>query len=264
MQLQSKGSKEQNIGFKTGGYARRILDRGLRASNLFLYPSIFNLLPALVESIAILVLIWRKSCMRVSLTATLVASIFAGVTSAIMTWRLRLLRAQNAAESGVNGVVEDSLSLAETVRAFGAEEEEELRYQHALAQVSRTVLRVRRSFSLLKLTQTLVLGVGAALLVLAVWHSSCSTAASAAAGAAVAPGASIAGTLVLTQSLFAQMSAALAMVGQVWPLRCSRTYYSTECLLHANHLYSYLLTTQHPPSLLVSFSYFLIPPFLPE
>ena len=71
-----------------------------------------------------------------------------------------------------NGCAEDALSLAETVASFGAIQLEEARYATALARVSRSSMRVRYSFSLLKLMQSMILGVGAGVLIFVTWRTS--------------------------------------------------------------------------------------------
>jgi hypothetical protein len=71
-----------------------------------------------------------------------------------------------------NGCAEDALSLAETVASFGAIDLEEERYANALARVSKSSMKVRYSFSLLKLMQSIILGVGAGTLILVTWKTS--------------------------------------------------------------------------------------------
>lgn len=85
---------------------RRALDRGLRASNQLLYRSIFNLLPSFIESFCVLVLIWKKTNWMLGLTAGLVANTFVVVTSLIMSYRLRYMRAQLSDEGTANGFAE--------------------------------------------------------------------------------------------------------------------------------------------------------------
>jgi hypothetical protein len=71
-----------------------------------------------------------------------------------------------------NGCAEDALSLAETVASFGAIELEEDRYASALARVSKSSMKVRYSFSLLKLMQSIILGTGAGILIFVTWKTS--------------------------------------------------------------------------------------------
>ena len=71
-----------------------------------------------------------------------------------------------------NGCAEDALSLAETVASFGAIGLEEERYANALARVSKSSMKVRYSFSLLKLMQSIILGTGAGMLIFVTWKTS--------------------------------------------------------------------------------------------
>lgn len=66
------------------------------------------------------------------------------------------------------------MGLAETVASFGAVGLEEERYASALARVSRSSMKVRYSFSLLKLMQSIILGVGAGALIFVTWRTSTS------------------------------------------------------------------------------------------
>ena len=76
------------------GFARRALDRGLRASNQFLYRSIFNLLPAFVETICVVCMMMHRAGMVVGLTAAAVAYSFVGLTMFVMKKRIPILRRQ--------------------------------------------------------------------------------------------------------------------------------------------------------------------------
>ena len=76
------------------GFARRALDRGLRASNQFLYRSIFNLLPAFIETLCVISMIIQRAGMMVGLTAAIVAYSFVGLTMLVMKKRIPILRRQ--------------------------------------------------------------------------------------------------------------------------------------------------------------------------
>jgi ABC-type multidrug transport system fused ATPase/permease subunit len=93
------------------GFARRALDRGLRASNQLLYRSIFNLLPSFIEIVCVLALIFLKTDKWVGLVATIVVVTFVATTSYIMHFRLPILRAQLKAENIASGFADDALSL---------------------------------------------------------------------------------------------------------------------------------------------------------
>lgn len=102
--------------------------------------------------------------------------------------------------------------MAETVASFGSIPTEEQRYARALRGVSSSAIKVRRSFSVLKLIQALILGLGSSAIVFSAWMTASSS------RLLEVPGShrhdSIAGTLVLAQALFAQLCAPLDHVGQ--------------------------------------------------
>ena len=188
------------------GFARRALDRGIRASNQLLYRAIFNLFPAFVESVCVLYLLINQVGVEVGLVAALVSSTYVILTAAVMNNRIPILRQQLKTEGIANGCAEDALSLAETVAAFGATDIEHQRYANALYKNSLTCISVRTSYSLLKLMQVSILGIGSALIAYVGWRS------------AVRDSNilfnNIPGKLVLIQGLFAQLCAPLDHVGQ--------------------------------------------------
>ena len=190
------------------GFARRALDRGLRASNQLLYRSIFSLLPSFIESVAVLALLCIKAGRNVGLVAAIVSYSFVLLSGWAMNKRLPILRNQLQAEGGANSCAEDALSLAETVAAYGAMSTENNRYSAALRRVSESSLAVRYSFSVLKVMQSVILGLGFT----AVTYVSVMAAATDL--AIPQRNSDVASKLVLVQALFAQLCAPLDHVGQ--------------------------------------------------
>jgi ABC-type multidrug transport system fused ATPase/permease subunit len=187
------------------GFARRALDRGLRASNQFIYRSIYSLFPSLIESFFVLFFIFFKLGATVGAVSAAVACLFVFSTTFVMNKRLPILRKQLRDEGVANGYVDDALSSAETVAAFGANSIEEKRYRDALGNVGRSALDVRTSYCLLKLLQALILTLGS----VAVIYTACKTSI-----VSTIPRKELPGQLVLVSSLFAQLCAPLDQVGQ--------------------------------------------------
>ena len=199
----------------SAAYARRVLDRGLKAANQFLYRSIFSLLPAYVESICIVILISYKTTQLLGVTAAVVAFSFVYITSSFMHYRVTIIRKQLAAEGIANGLAEDSLALAETVASFGTMEIEEKRYADGLKSISKVEIEVRKSFSTLKLMQVFILGLGTTVLMYCAWVPvTYKNPESLSAVDSSADNTTIARNLMLSQSLFAQLCSVLSMVGQ--------------------------------------------------
>jgi ABC-type transport system involved in Fe-S cluster assembly fused permease/ATPase subunit len=205
--LKNKNKKESAAAVESGGegqtgFARRALDRGLKASNQFLYRTIFNLFPSIVEAFCVVILIYNKTGPKVGLVSAIVGSIFVVVTAKVMHARIPIQRNMLKAEGVANGCADDALALAETVAAFGSEVLETERYSKALSGVSDASIRVRRSFSLLKLLQSTILGFGAAAVAFTAWHSN------------IGKTSDFTGQLILVQALFAQLCAPLDHIGQ--------------------------------------------------
>lgn len=187
------------------GFARRALDRGLRASNQFIYRSIYSLFPSLIETFFVLSFIFFKLGATVGAVSATVACLFVCSTTFVMNKRLPILRKQLRDEGIANGYVDDALSSAETVVAFGANSIEEKRYRDALGNVGRSALDVRTSYCLLKLLQAFILTLGS----VAVIYTGCKTSI-----ISTTPRKELPGQLVLVSSLFVQLCAPLDQVGQ--------------------------------------------------
>jgi len=182
-----------------------------------LYRAIFSLLPAFVEGLAVLVLICAKTSPAVGATAAAVATVFVALSGAVMKARIPIMRRLLQQEGTANGYAEDALSLAETVAAFGATEQEISRYASALAGVSRAAITVRFSFSALKMMQASLLGIGACCIAFVTWKEATNQLLSVSQSpvrASAATSSSVAGQLILVQALFAQLCAPLDHVGQ--------------------------------------------------
>lgn len=188
-----------STGESKSNYARRILDRGLRASNKLLNRSLFGLLPSIVEGFLLVLLLFRYTDRVVGLTATTVVYTFLTLTYWIMQHQLKIIKKLREDESVANGYAEDALSLADTVAAFGAYSIEEKRYSHALHDMSLRVTEAQRTSSFLKLIQCIILGIGYIALLFAAWWSQ----------SVGGEAGNMAGTLVLSHALFAQLCAPL-------------------------------------------------------
>jgi ABC-type transport system involved in Fe-S cluster assembly fused permease/ATPase subunit len=84
------------------GASRRSLDRGVRASSMFLYRTIFNLFPKFIDIVSVIILLYYKSGSIVSLSVGVVASLYMVLTGMIMQWRLPLLRQLNRQQNAAN------------------------------------------------------------------------------------------------------------------------------------------------------------------
>ena len=130
-----------------------------------------------------------------------------------MRKRVVTLRQQLQCESAANVVAEDALSLAETVAAYSSLDAESKKYMHALKNVQVSSNDVRKSFSYLKLIQTLLLSVGSLVVTYFTWESSQTANASydSTSSGSVGTGAS---QIVLSSALFSQLCAPLEHLGQ--------------------------------------------------
>ncbi len=200
--LQHSNNTNTNSDSRLIFFARRALDRGMRASNLFFYRSIFSLIPTFVEVLTILVVMTTKVSINVSIVSLLFVVSYMGTTMYSMHQRVKIVRRQLREEGAANECCEDAHLLAETVSAFGSYNAETNKYAAALRRITRLTIDVRTSFSMLKFNQTLILGLFSTILVLVTWHTASADSA-----------ASIGAQLVMVQGLFAQLYAPLDNVG---------------------------------------------------
>jgi len=200
--LQHSNNTNTNSDSRLIFFARRALDRGMRASNLFFYRSIFSLIPTFVEVLTILVVMTTKVSINVSIVSLLFVVSYMGTTMYSMHQRVKIVRRQLREEGAANECCEDAHLLAETVSAFGSYNAETNKYAAALRRITRLTIDVRTSFSMLKFNQTLILGLFSMILVLVTWHTASADSA-----------ASIGAQLVMVQGLFAQLYAPLDNVG---------------------------------------------------
>ncbi len=144
---------------RMGGLSRAI-DRGIKGIEFLLIFMIFNILPTLLEIGLVCVILWRMYDVRFALVTggTIVTYIL--FTLAITEWRMPFRRAMNDMDSEANTKAIDSLINYETVKYFGNEAHEAMRYDKALAGYERAAVRGQISLSVLNFGQAIIIAVG--------------------------------------------------------------------------------------------------------
>jgi len=147
---------------QTGGLTRDI-ERGTRGISSLLSYTLFSILPTLVELALVAgILGWNYEWSFVAITlVTLVGYI--AYTIVVTEWRTAIRKEMNELDSKANTRAIDSLLNYETVKYFGNERFEAERYDQSLARWERAAVRSQTSLSLLNLGQSLLIALGATL-----------------------------------------------------------------------------------------------------
>ncbi|RME69164.1 MAG: ABC transporter ATP-binding protein/permease, partial [Alphaproteobacteria bacterium] len=153
---------------RTGGLAKAI-ERGTKSIDEMLYFILFNILPTVLELVAVAVIFWfRFGWVLVAIMAASVAAYIA-FTALVTEWRTKLRRAMVDEDTHANSRAIDSLLNYETVKYFGNERHEIARYDGSLRRYEEAAVKSDASLALLNIGQGLVTSVclGAAMIYIA-------------------------------------------------------------------------------------------------
>jgi ATP-binding cassette, subfamily B, heavy metal transporter len=138
------------------GSLTKIVERGTKSIDMMLYFLLFNIAPTVIELTAICIIFWLKfGPGLVGATLVMVAA-YIIFTRKVTDWRTHLQREMNEVDNKAIGRAVDSLLNYETVKYFGAEEREALRYDEAIASFTRAAVRNEVSLAWLNIGQSLI------------------------------------------------------------------------------------------------------------
>jgi ABC-type transport system involved in Fe-S cluster assembly fused permease/ATPase subunit len=151
---------------QTGGLSRAI-ERGINGIDFLLRFMLFNILPTLVEIALVCGILWSLFGLVFSLITLVTVLVYIAFTFSFTEWRLKFRRAMNESDSEANTKAIDSLLNFETVKYFGNETHEALRYDASMQRYEQAAVKSLTTLSLLNVGQGLIMAVGmTALLVL--------------------------------------------------------------------------------------------------
>jgi len=148
-----------HLGRQTGGLTRAI-ERGVRAIEILLRFSLFNIIPTLIELALVFVILWLALDISIALVTLVTVVAYVGYTMAVTEWRIKFRRAMNESDSRANTKAIDSLLNFETVKYFGNEEHEARRYDEALRGYESASVKSQQSLALLNIGQASIISVG--------------------------------------------------------------------------------------------------------
>jgi len=144
---------------QTGSLAR-IIDRGTQGVQSVLRLAVFNVVPTAIELLLVTAIIWRLFDWRFAAATLAAVTAYVGFTAAFAARRVRLRRTMNDTDNDASTKALDSLLNFETVKYFGNEAHEAVRYDGALARYERAAVRVQVSLNMLNLGQAAIIAVG--------------------------------------------------------------------------------------------------------
>lgn len=144
---------------KTGSLTR-ILERGKTGiENVFHY-FIFNMVPTFLEIIFVLATIWAlyDGTLACIVGGTLAAYVL--YTFGVSEWRTSFVRAMNHQDNKTHAQAIDSLLNYETVKYFGNERHESLRFDQTLRDYEEAAVKSRLTLALLNMGQGTIITLG--------------------------------------------------------------------------------------------------------
>src|SRR5215510_5449398 len=144
---------------KTGGLTR-VLERGRSGIEIIVRNVLLQLVPTIVELAFIFgVLFWQFDWRYVLAVAIMVVA-YMWFTYVATEWRIEIRRKMNDSDTEANTKAIDSLLNYETVKYFGAEEREAMRYDRSMERYEEASIRTYTSLALLNAGQAVIFTAG--------------------------------------------------------------------------------------------------------
>jgi len=141
---------------QTGGMTRDI-ERGTRGISQLLNYMIFSIIPVILEFTLVAAVLIGKFDWRFAAITFGAVAVYITFTVLITEWRTAIRRRANELDSTANTRAIDSLLNYETVKYFGNEEFEALRYDDNLRRYESAAVKAEASLGLLNVGQALII-----------------------------------------------------------------------------------------------------------
>ena len=142
---------------KTGGLSR-VIERGVKGVDFLLRLSLFSIIPLIFELVLVAsILFWKLDDARYVGIIMFTIVIYIWFTFKVTEWRVKLRRDMNEHDTDANQKAIDSLLNFETVKYFGAENREALRYDKAMSEYEKCALKTSYSLAFLNFGQALLI-----------------------------------------------------------------------------------------------------------
>ena len=184
---------------RTGGLSRAI-ERGTKGIEYVLRMLLFNIIPTMVEILMVLSLLWGLFDILFSLVTAATIACYVLWTLVITEWRIKFRRTMNDSDSDAHTKAIDSLINYETVKYFGNEDHEALRFGKAMRTYEAAAITAKVTLSLLNTGQGAIIATGATIIMIL-------------AGYGVTSGTMTVGDFVLVNTYLLQLYIPLSFLG---------------------------------------------------
>ena len=144
---------------QTGGLTRAI-DRGSKGIEFLLRFAAFEIVPVLVELIAVGIVLWVTFGLLYALVTVTTVIIYIIYTIKVTEWRIGIRRQMNIADENASTKAIDSLLNFETVKYFNSEKIEADRFDNAMKSYEDLAVKARASLSVVNIGQGAIIAIG--------------------------------------------------------------------------------------------------------
>ncbi len=144
---------------KIGGLTR-VLERGRNAIETFVRTAVLVAVPTAVEFLLILAVFFFQFDWRYTLAVAAMILAYTAFTLVATNWRIGIRRSMNESDTDANTKALDSLLNYETVKYFGAEAREAVRYDASMARYEQTSIKSYTSLTFLNFGQAVIFTLG--------------------------------------------------------------------------------------------------------
>ena len=144
---------------QTGGLTRAI-DRGSKGIEFLLRFAAFEIIPVLVELIAVGIVLWATFGLAYAAVTVTTVIIYIIYTIKVTEWRIAIRRKMNLADENASTKAIDSLLNFETVKYFNSEKIEADRFDNAMKSYEDSAVKARASLSVVNIGQGAIIAIG--------------------------------------------------------------------------------------------------------
>ena len=144
---------------QTGGLTRAI-DRGSKGIEFLLRFAAFEIIPVLVELIAVGIVLWSTFGLAYAAVTVTTVIIYIIYTIKVTEWRIGIRRKMNLADENASTKAIDSLLNFETVKYFNSEKIEADRFDNAMKSYEDSAVKARASLSVVNIGQGGIIAIG--------------------------------------------------------------------------------------------------------
>ena len=152
-------SLRYHIARKTGGLSR-IIERGVKGVEFLLRFMLFSIGPLILELLMIAAILFFVFDVWYLLVVVSTISIYILFTFKVTEWRVQIRKEMNDQDTDANQKAIDSLLNFETVKYFGAEHREALRYDESMKGYEAAALKTSYSLAFLNFGQSVLITSG--------------------------------------------------------------------------------------------------------